>query len=138
MGLAGLLALPGRLAAGQCRWGVAGRIPALERAGAGNGLLGITVLQDDAEKFATPGGVLLVEEAGRVAQRVRCGGVAVGRAERLGPPLLKACQEVLDRAGVEVQSGRDDRRGLMEATEAVPDLLTQRLGKGSRHRVTRK
>lgn len=114
-----------------------GAVPALQSAGAGDGLFGVEPLQDDAQERSAPSGMLLVEEEDLIVQGMgQVSGMVRGpELERLG--LLKACHESLDSAWLEMEGGGDVRRGLTE-TAAVPDLLADGLRERSRHDVTSK
>jgi len=111
--------------------------PALEGAGGGEGLVGVEILQDEAEEGGTPGGMLVVEEEDLVAEGVRRRGRALGggvvRGEGVGTAGAEALEEVLDGAEFEAQRLGDNRRGLVEEEEAMPNLLTKRARQRLRH-----
>jgi hypothetical protein len=124
-------------ASGQRRLVLDGLIPALQRAGTGNGLVGMAFLENKPQEGRTPGRVLLMEEEDLVVQRMGRRRLAVGRLEGRRRTTTEACEQVLDGPAAEAECVGDGGRGLV-VLKAFPDLLAERLRQRSRHRVPRK
>jgi hypothetical protein len=135
VGALGRVAFGRGLASGQSRCLLREPAPALQGAGAGDGLLRVEILEHDAQVLTAPTGVLFVEKKNLVTKGVGLVGVAVGGSQggRLGAP--EACQEGLDGAWLEVKVGGDGSCGVAQARKAVPDLLTQGERERLRHGV---
>jgi len=122
--------------------------PALQGPFAGDGLAGVAVVQDDAQKAGAPAGVLPAQVEGGLVQGVPrafllAGRRSVGGAQRLGvvgrvwAVAAEAAQQVTHGAGGQAQGAGDRRRGLPEPG-APQGGLAQGVGSRCRHNAPRK